>query len=265
MHLIPKREHRGRFTEKGKPPVAVPFGAKDAFHMTQREKTKEEIAYVLGLYDEELWSVDIALQQLIEGLKEQGRWDNTLLVITSDHGEEFWDHGSFEHGHSLMGVLTHIPLVIHGPGLQNRGKVSTLVEHVDLYQGLIAQANAPRVEGTGGTDIFSLTSDLSALEERWSISENTLYGGPKLSIVSPSHRLHLNQKTKIATVWKLDAEGWETEVVPEKDQYTYALPMINVLKAARGHIGPIDPVSGPTIPDQQVFQQLKSLGYLDKR
>ena len=85
--------------------------------------------------------------------------------------------------------------------------------------------------------------------ERWSISENTLYGGPKLSILSPSHRLHFDQKTNVATVWNLDEDGWETSVVPEEQQYAVALPMINVLKAARGHIAPIDPVEGPDIPE----------------
>ena len=263
MNLNP--EHRHTFTQKGESLVPIPFGGKHAFDMTQRERTQEEIDYVLGLYDEELWTIEIALKNLVEGLKKQGKWDNTVLVITSDHGEEFWDYGSFEHGHSLMGVLTHIPLVMHGPGLRRLGKVSTIVEHVDLYQGLIQIAGAQREEETGGEDIFSLMGPDSFTAERWSISENTLYGGPKISILSPSHRLHLDQKTNVATVWNLDIDGWETGVVPEEQQYAVALPMINVLKAARGHIAPIDPVKGPDIPNQQVFQQLKSLGYLDKR
>jgi arylsulfatase A-like enzyme len=265
MNLMPQKEHRGRFTEDGIAPVPIPFGGKDAFDMTQRQRKKEEIDYVLGLYDEELWSVELALHSLVEGIKKQERWENTVFVITSDHGEEFWDYGSFEHGHSLMGVLTHIPLVVHGPNLKGLGKISTLVEHVDLYQGLMGIAGAEQVEEVGGTDIFSLMDEQHFGAERWSISENTLYGGPKLSILSPTHRLHFDQKTNVATVWNVNKEGWETGVVPEEDQYTYALPMINVLKAVRGHIGPIDPVAGPDIPDQQVFQQLKSLGYLDKR
>ena len=88
---------------------------------------------------------------------------------------------------------------------------------------------------------------------------------PEVTRLGRLHRLHFDQKTNVATVWNLDEEGWETSVVPEEQQYAVALPMINVLKAARGHIAPIDPVDGPDIPNQQVFQQLKSLGYLDKR
>lgn len=264
MHLIPKQEHRGKFTAKvEQPPVPVPFSAKDAFQMTQRPRSQEEVEFVLGLYDEELWSVELALQQLIKGLKEQNRWDNTLLIITSDHGEEFWDYGSFEHGHSLMGVLTHIPLVIHGPNFKNKGKITTLVEHVDLYQGILSRAGASVPENTRGKDLFELL-DIPDIE-RWSISENTLYGGPKLSIVSDRHRLHFDQKTNVATVWMLDEDGWEKEVAPESKQYELALPMINKLKTARGHIAPIDNVAGPNIPDQHIFQQLKSLGYLEKR
>ena len=75
MHLIPKKEHRGRFTPDGKPLVPVPFGAKDAFDMTQRKRSQEEVDYVMGLYDEELWAVEKAIQDLIQGLKSQNRWN----------------------------------------------------------------------------------------------------------------------------------------------------------------------------------------------
>ena len=135
--------------------------------------------------------------------------------------------------------------------------------HVDLFQGLLKSDQAESPEGSAGQDIFALETQES--QDRWSISENTLYGGPKLSIVSGKHRLHFDQESNVATVWELDSEGWETQVVPDKQQYDHALRMINVLQAVRGHITPIENVAGPNIPDQAVFQQLKSLGYLDKK
>ena len=180
-----------------------------------------------------------------------------------DHGEEFWDHGKFEHGHSLMGILTHIPLIVYGPSFKGRGKVRTLVEHVDLYQGILSLAGAQAPSDTMGENVFALLESEDA--ERWSISENTLYGGPQVSIMSPRHRLVLNQTDNIATVWELDEEGMDKQVAPEEKQYEIAMPMLSVLGKARGHLKPIDNVSGPSLPNQGVFQQLKELGYLDKR
>jgi arylsulfatase A-like enzyme len=53
---------------------------------------------------------------LVDGLAARGRLDDTLLVVTADHGEEFSDHGGFEHGHTLYDELLHVPLLIRMPG-----------------------------------------------------------------------------------------------------------------------------------------------------
>ena len=58
-------------------------------------------------YDGEILHNDHSLQLLVEKLKQQGVLNNTLLVIVSDHGEEFWDHGWTAHGHTLYQELTH--------------------------------------------------------------------------------------------------------------------------------------------------------------
>ncbi|MEC7986542.1 MAG: sulfatase, partial [Myxococcota bacterium] len=190
MHLDPKPAFRGVFAPKmEKPPVPIPFMTEHAFKMTQKDRTPVQMDYIFGLYDEEVWAVELGLRNLIDGIKKRGTWENTVFIITSDHGEEFWDHGKFEHGHSLMGILTHIPLIVYGPSFKGKGKVRTLVEHVDLYQGILSLAGAKSPEDTMGEDLFSLLQAEDA--ERWSISENTLYGGPQVSIMSPRHRLVL--------------------------------------------------------------------------
>ena len=60
--------------------------------------------------------VDDSIGRLLDALKAAGIYKDSLIVLTSDHGEEFWDHGSTGHGQSLYQELLHVPLLIRLPG-----------------------------------------------------------------------------------------------------------------------------------------------------
>ncbi len=76
---------------------------------------------LIGLHDGEIAQHDHFLAQFIERLKSMGVWENTVVLITSDHGEEFDDHGSWGHGHSIFQELLHVPLIVHLPGVIDAG------------------------------------------------------------------------------------------------------------------------------------------------
>jgi arylsulfatase A-like enzyme len=65
-------------------------------------------------------------------LKRNGAWENTLLVITSDHGEEFFEHGVLGHGFSLYQEVVRVPLIVRGPGVDKGRVVKSPVAIVDL-------------------------------------------------------------------------------------------------------------------------------------
>ena len=68
------------------------------------------------LYEAELAYIDQQVGRLLDGLRAAGLMDNTLVVLTADHGEEFLEHGGFEHGHTLYEELLHVPLIFSWPG-----------------------------------------------------------------------------------------------------------------------------------------------------
>jgi choline-sulfatase len=70
-----------------------------------------------ALYDGEISYHDVHFAAIFDGLEKRGLSDETLVVITADHGEEFWDHGSVGHGHSLYDELVHVPLILRIPGV----------------------------------------------------------------------------------------------------------------------------------------------------
>ena len=174
----PPAEVRETFTGHDPAPVPVPFGRRDALAAPRagQRPSDEELAYVERLYDEEILYVDGAIGRLLATLRERPRWSETVVVITSDHGEEFFDHGSFEHGHSLYAELTRVPLVVAGPGLA-RGQVTDVAQHIDVARGILALAGlAPE---SAEPNLFSTLRAGQPLGEGIAIAEGVLYGPPR--------------------------------------------------------------------------------------
>jgi arylsulfatase A-like enzyme len=103
-------------------------------HNIFRRLTEDERQNVIGLYDGEIRYTDEALiKALIEKLKRLGIYDRTLLIITSDHGEEFYDHGAWAHTRALYDESIKVPLIIKFPGSRFRGqKLASIVRETDI-------------------------------------------------------------------------------------------------------------------------------------
>ncbi|MCD6460619.1 sulfatase [bacterium] len=95
--------------------------------------TKEDTNHIIGLYDSEIRYIDSLLKEMINLLKKQNLLKNTFIIITSDHGEEFKDHNSFGHNHSLYNELVHVPLIIQGPGIPKNIRIDTKVRSIDIF------------------------------------------------------------------------------------------------------------------------------------
>jgi arylsulfatase A-like enzyme len=89
---------------------------------------------IISLYDAEIRYTDEELiRPLLENLKEMGLYDQTMIIFTSDHGEEFFDHKGWMHGHSLYDELLKVPLIIKFPESRFAGKkVENIVPLVDI-------------------------------------------------------------------------------------------------------------------------------------
>lgn len=94
---------------------------------------------VIGLYDGEIRYTDERLiGPLIRKLKDLKLYDRTMIVFTSDHGEEFFDHKSWGHGHSLYDESLKVPLIIKFPNSKYRGtSVSSIVSLVDVMPTIL--------------------------------------------------------------------------------------------------------------------------------
>ncbi|SNZ04829.1 Arylsulfatase A [Natronoarchaeum philippinense] len=114
---------------------------------------REEFAILRDLYQAEIAHLDAQIDRLREALIDAGEWDDTILVVVGDHGENLGDHGMMDHQYCLYDTLLHVPLVVHGPGFEDGGEVDDLVSLVDLAPTLLdaagAEAPAAREEFQG--------------------------------------------------------------------------------------------------------------------
>lgn len=95
-------------------------------------------AYLEALHDGEISQSDASFATFLADLKAAHLYDQSAIIVVSDHGDEFGEHGRFGHGQSVYQELTHVPLIIRAPGRFPAGKVvQTDVEIMDLYPTML--------------------------------------------------------------------------------------------------------------------------------
>ena len=98
-----------------------------------------DLDHLLALYDGEIRYTDDELGRVLDHLAARGSLKNTLVVVTSDHGEEFLDHGSWEHQKTLYEEVVRVPLIAHGPGIAPRREPAP-VSLLDVAPTILAWA-----------------------------------------------------------------------------------------------------------------------------
>jgi arylsulfatase A-like enzyme len=115
--------------------------------------SERELAAITGVYDAALADLDRATGELLDGLAQRGMLDDTIVVLTSDHGENLGDHGLFNHRFALWDSLVRIPLVLRAPGVPP-ARVDRPVSTIDLFATLSRLAGLPVPPGISSTDLL---------------------------------------------------------------------------------------------------------------
>lgn len=96
-------------------PLSIQEANKLQYLSHGRERDNNNLNYYIDQYDGEIRYVDYHIGQFLKRLKEYGLFDNTIIIITSDHGEAFFEHGFCDHGWSLYDEEINIPLIVKFP------------------------------------------------------------------------------------------------------------------------------------------------------
>ena len=100
---------------------------------------------LVNRYRNAIHYVDSELERLVSGLRETGAWENTILIITSDHGEEFYEEDSFGHNTNLNEYQIKVPLLMHIPG-KGHEDIAKLTSHMDVIQTVLGEIFGTSIE-----------------------------------------------------------------------------------------------------------------------
>ena len=238
----------------------------------------------VDLYDSEIRAADEGLiGPLVAKLKALGIYDRTMIVLTSDHGDEFFEHGGWLHSHSLYEEIIRVPLIVKFFGSRDSGKrIADPVRLIDAAPTILEELGIPeRFPGADGKSLLALAAGRKGArrEERIGIAEVTAEIGmehlaKKKAVRIGSFKLILNEPFSAEKLTNFSPSpppraalelfdlasdpGEKRNLAGERPDLVRRL--LEKLEASPGaSAGPEAPGNGK---DEDLIRRLKSLGYL---
>ncbi len=164
-------------------------GNLNTFHWVYNDKVRKRISnrdkqYVISQYDGEIAWTDHYLGRFFQILEERGLMDNSVVILTADHGEEFFEHGLTCHNHSNFLELVHVPFIVHVPGLEEQVRVPCRTAMVDLFPTALEFADVPPPEGVElqGRSLLELVRDDTTCDPERPILTETVWSKHHVSL-----------------------------------------------------------------------------------
>ena len=252
----------------------------------KRNFSGSEIKHLKELYDAELLYVDYLVGEMIDYLKEKGLWDNTVFIVTSDHGENIGDHKMMDHVFSLYESTIKIPLIIHYPKLFPPGsKDYNPVQLTDIFPTIL------KITGIGTDKYPSNGKSLLEREEKERIAFSEYYypkqalkalgkGSENPALARYKRRIRSVILNKIKFIWGSDGRHELYDLLKDPHESKNIIDdamYIKIKNEIKGRLkGIVDNYSkdrhlysdsgesekGKETLDSDTLRELKSLGYI---
>ena len=142
-----------------------PFSEYDEDTRFPLNPTKDEVQRVVNRYWNAVAWADSQIAQFCEFLKSEGRYDESIIIVTGDHGEEFQEQGSWFHCSSIQPEQTGVPLLIKWPKSIGRGPTQTAASHLDVMPSLMSVLGMPSetIRGMAGRNLLVNDGERTAI------------------------------------------------------------------------------------------------------
>lgn len=222
---------------------------------------------VSAAYDGEVRAADAAVGRMLDAIERRFSSDRTMVILTSDHGEEFGEHCGSEHGHSLHSEVTHVPLIIRAPGLPAGRTVNCRVRTIDILPTVLDLVAVPGPLGIEGRSLLDTVN--GGCGDRPTYAEGMLYEGTERSLIEGEFRLMYEIDTEERyALFDLSADPGELADVSEhhgqkvegmrEDLLALHARLLQDLQAG---LLPADTTRTPE-ESERILRSLKALGYI---
>ncbi len=201
LHFLPPHQpyepppEFDRFTDPSYRGPVVPRMSLAPYNLGLASLPPADLAQLIGLYDGNLLVADHLVAQVLAALRSRARFDNSIIVITSDHGEAFMEHGRQGHNTTLYDEMLHVPLLVRLPGGERPPGVDLdrLASSLDILPTVLSTLCLPVPPETDGLDLLGPVPDPRrprVLFHRTSAPRGAAYAvraGRFMAITRPSH------------------------------------------------------------------------------
>jgi arylsulfatase A-like enzyme len=143
---------------------------------------------VRGLYRAEVAVVDAAVGEVVDELEREGLAADTLLVVAADHGEEFWEHGGVEHGHTTYDELVHVPLLFRWPAKLTPARVRDQVRLIDVMPTVMDLLGIAPPKESDGRSLVPLLAGRPEDDAPPALIESMLFADERVAIRTSSRK-----------------------------------------------------------------------------
>ena len=221
---------------------------------------------LLNHYDGNLLFADHLVGEVLDALRQSGALEKTLVIIASDHGEAFWEHGLKGHNRDVFEELIHVPLLIRAPASSRfkTGESSAMVDMIDIFPTLAGLYGLDTKEPLAGTSMLPLLTGASGHSKEYSVAATTYLDRMSVRKGNLKVIFDVDESRQVATprfVFDLSTDPKEQENllsrsgVPEDFQ-----------RVASEHIGWARVMGNlteePTTISERQIEELKAIGYL---
>ncbi|MBV8842597.1 MAG: sulfatase-like hydrolase/transferase [Bryobacterales bacterium] len=264
---VPGPPFENRFAENSAPAPSVARNERRldilSYQVNSGRRTlrPREALFLMSHYDEGIAAEDAALGSLFEDLRRLGLFDNTMIVVTSDHGEGFVEHGVLGHRvGSVYETHLHVPLLIKYPKQQTAARNDLLVSQVDIMPTILDCAGIPMPVASPGRSVQRLNNMLAhpVFAESLGVERDTKFHGWRRAIFDDRMKL-IDSPAGAPELYNLEADPDE-----RNNLYTPGNPRAQqLLESLETWFASAPRESAkPKALDKSTLESLKSLGYV---
>lgn len=227
--------------------------------------SSEDLAHNIALYDGAIAYADNMIGKIVDAIDAKGIRDRAWIVVTSDHGEEFLEHGGVGHGRSLYEEVIRAPMIISGPNVPAARRIETPAQNIDLFPTLADLGDFEVPKGLQGLSLTPLFEEkgVNSWPRKFVFSEvevdlHTVIGAKFKYIVN-----HQNGHEELYDLIEDPLEKNNLASIPAYNKVKILFAdeskrLLSQNKSISNDNGKIETIGAP----EEMLEKLKSLGYI---
>lgn len=260
--------------------------SKEIWNRLRKRFSEEEMRYAEALYDGDIAYTDARIGEFFSGFESAGELAESIVIVTSDHGEQFWEHGSWGHGQNLHDHQIHVPLLVFLPESVKaelarksramgqgqpvtQGAIEDQIELIDLYPTLLELLGVEMDGPVNGRSLVSLLAGQGSLPDREAFAEHTnIKENEQKALRTPRYKFMVSipRKSSAATGESYELYDLKRDPGERKNLAPGLSAKVVELRARIGRImDGADSARDEEVPadiDDALREQLKALGYI---